>query len=173
MITAILIIDIQNDYFPDGKYPLWNTDSTLKNVLQLIEKAKKRGDLLIHVQHVANPEKGISPFFNKGTPGVEIHKEVLAAAPDAPVVVKQFADSFEQTNLEEILVRNGVEKLCICGMMTQNCVTHTAISRAAEKYDVTVLTDCSTTVDEMIHNIALNALSIRVKLSSMEAEYQS
>ena len=52
----------------------------------------------------------------------------------------------------------------VCGMMTQNCVTHTAISKAAEKYDVTILPDCCTTVDEMIHNIALHPVSTRVKL---------
>ena len=58
-------------------------------------------------------------------------------------------------------------------MMTQNCVTHTAISKAAEKYDTTILTDCSTTVDEMIHNIALHALSTRIRLTTSDAEYGS
>ena len=63
-----------------------------------------------------------------------------------------------------IAVPPGVNELLVCGMMTQNCVTHTAISKAAEKYDVFILVDCCTTVDEMIHNIALHALSTRVKL---------
>ena len=49
-------------------------------------------------------------------------------------------------------------------MMTQNCVTHTAISKSAEKYNVVILPDCCTTVDEMIHKIALHALSTRVAL---------
>ena len=44
-------------------------------------------------------------------------------------------------------------------MMTQNCVTHTAISRAADRYGIEVLASCTTTVDEMIHRIALSALS--------------
>jgi nicotinamidase-related amidase len=57
-----------------------------------------------------------------------------------------------------------VEELLICGMMTQNCVTHTAISQSAEKYKVSILTDCCTTVDRMIHSIALHALSTRVEL---------
>ena len=51
-------------------------------------------------------------------------------------------------------------------MMTQNCITHTAISKSAEKYNVSILTDCCTTVSEMIHKIALNALSTRVGLVS-------
>jgi nicotinamidase-related amidase len=54
--------------------------------------------------------------------------------------------------------------LLVCGMMTQNCVTHTAISKAAEKYSVAILVDCCTTVSEILHLIALHAVSTRVKL---------
>jgi len=54
----------------------------------------------------------------------------------------------------------------VCGMMTQNCVTHTAISKAAEKYKVAVLEDCCASVSEMLHLIALRALSTRVALLS-------
>jgi nicotinamidase-related amidase len=107
---------------------------------------------------------GIALFFKEGTTGVEVHPRILAAAPDAPVVVKHFADSFEQTTMDETLTRLAVTELLVCGMMTQNCVTHTAISKTAEKYAVTVLTDCCTTVSEVLHLIALNALSTRVNL---------
>lgn len=92
----------------------------------------------------------------------------MAAAPQAEVVIKHYADSFEQTNLEQVLSRQGVDELLVCGMMTQNCVTHTAISKAAEKYKVSMLMDCCTTVDEMIHNIALHAVSTRVELVASE-----
>jgi nicotinamidase-related amidase len=171
MKTAVLLIDLQNDYFPEGKFPLWDTEVTVANILTLIEKAKQRGDLIVHVQHIANPEMGISPFFNKGTSGAEIKSEIAAAAPDAPIVVKEFADSFEQTNLEEILKKNSIDSLLVCGMMTQNCVTHTAISRKAEQYDTAILMDCATTINEMIHKIALHAVSTRVKLTTTAAEY--
>jgi nicotinamidase-related amidase len=161
---ALLVIDLQNDYFPGGLFPLWNTEAVLQNIENAIEGAGAKGMPVIHVQHVADSKMGISPFFNGGTTGVEIHPQVLAAAPDAPVIVKHYADSFEQTTLEETLMKLGVTELLVCGMMTQNCVTHTAISKAAEKYAVTVLTDCCTTVSEILHLIALHALSTRVKL---------
>ena len=61
MNTALLLIDLQNDYFPQGKFPLWNTEETLSNVLNLIDKAQKKGDLIVHAQHIANPEMGIAP----------------------------------------------------------------------------------------------------------------
>lgn len=168
MKKALLIIDLQNDYFPEGNYPLWNSEKTLSNVEKAIAIAKEKDIPIIHIQHIAHSEKGISPFFNKGTKGVEIHPRILAAAPDAPIVIKEFADGFLKTDLEGILSGLGVTELIICGMMTQNCVTHTAISKAAEKYKVTVLSDCCTTVDEMIHLIALNGVSTRVSLLDFE-----
>ncbi len=165
MSKALLLIDLQNDYFPDGAYPLWNTEATLEKVESAIQRAKDSGVHVIHIQHVADPAASLSPFFNKDTPGAEIHERVVAAAPDAPVVIKAYADSFVDTTLEEELSKAGVTELLVCGMMTQNCVTHTAISKSAEKYDVTILPDCCTTVDEMLHNIALHAVSTRVKLA--------
>lgn len=161
MATALLVIDLQNDYFPGGKFPLWNTDVVLQNIERAIEKATAQGIPVVHIQHVA---RGVAPFFHEGTPGADIHPRILAAAPTAPVVVKEFADSFEKTNLEEALSKLGVTELLVCGMMTQNCVTHTAISKAAEKYDVTILPDCCTTVSEVLHLIALHAVSTRVKI---------
>jgi len=165
-MKALLIIDLQNDYFPGGKFPLWNTDVVINNIVAAITGAKSNGISIIHVQHIANPETGTAPFFNKGSKGAEIHRRILASAPEAPIVIKHFADSFLETNLEETLSGLGVTELLVCGMMTQNCVTHTAISKSAEKYNVTVLADCCTTVDEMIHNIALHAIVPRVSLAS-------
>ncbi len=161
MKKALLVIDLQNDYFPGGKFPLWNTDVVLQNIERAITKANAQGVPVIHIQHVA---KGVAPFFNEGTPGADIHPRILAAAPKASVVVKEFADGFEKTTLDEKLRKLGVTDLLVCGMMTQNCVTHTAISKAAEKYNVSVLVDCCTTVSEILHQIALHALSTRVKL---------
>jgi nicotinamidase-related amidase len=165
MSKALLVIDVQNDYFPDGKLPLWNTEATLATIERAIHEAKARGGHVVIVQHIANPKMGISPFFNAGTAGAELHPRVLAAAPGAPVVRKEFADSFVGTNLEETLAKLGATELLVCGMMTQNCVTHTAISKSAEKYKVTILADACTTVDAMIHNIALHAVSTRVHLA--------
>lgn len=162
---ALLLIDLQNDYFPGGAFALANTEATLDAVEKAIHGAKARGLPVIHVQHVADPTQGIAPFFNADTEGVKIHPRILAAAPDAPVVIKHFADSFERTNLRSTLQALGATELVLCGMMTQNCVTHTALSRQAEAYErVTVLTDACTTVSEMLHAIAVHALSTRVRL---------
>lgn len=164
--TALIVIDLQNDYFPEGKFPLWNANETLERVEKAIDQAKARKMPVIIVQHIADSTKGISPFFNEGTTGVAVHPRILAAAPEAPVIIKKFADGFVDTALDSTLARLGVDQLLICGMMTQNCVTHTAISKSAEKYKVSILSDCCTSVSQILHLIALNAVSTRLPIVS-------
>nr|WP_284193763.1 cysteine hydrolase family protein [Vibrio zhanjiangensis] len=157
-------MDIQNDYFPDGRFPLWNTDKILINTKELIAKANQQHVPVFLVQHISSAPKGMAPFFEKGSEGANIHPEIMAICPNAEVIQKQHADSFHQTHLEESLGKFDIDELLICGMMTQNCVTHTAISKKAEKYKVSIIEDCCTTTDKMIHKIALNAASPRIPL---------
>lgn len=171
MSQALLVIDIQNDYFPNGAFPLWNAAGTLDKVEQAIHKAQAQQILVILIQHIADKARGLSPFFNEGTEGVAIHPRILAAASTAPIVIKHFADSFVNTDLEATLQHLGIDELLVCGMMTQNCVTHTAISKQAEKYQVSIIQDCCTTVTELLHLIALNAVSTRMKLVSLEQAF--
>ena len=145
-----------------GDNVVWHVDSIedyLPFVEPYCEAARQSGIRLIYFRFAKH-----RPLVTD-SPGVEIHPRILAAAPEAPVVTKAHADGFVETTLEEELEKLGVTELLVCGMMTQNCVTHTAISPTAEFYDVTILPDCCTTVDEMLHNIALHAVSTRVKLA--------
>lgn len=169
MKSALLIIDPQNDYFPGYKFPLWNTTEVLNNTLALIEKAKSKNIPIILIQHIADESLGLAPFFNNGTEGVQIKQEILDAAPNAHIVKKTFADGFVKTNLEETLQKLEAENLFVCGMMTQNCVTHTSISKSAEKYNVKIVPDCCTTVDQMLHLIALAAVSTRIEFINFKA----
>jgi nicotinamidase-related amidase len=163
---ALVVIDVQNDYFEGGAFPLWEPQKALAATERAIRGARAQGIPVVCIQHIAN---GPSPFFNAGTAGVEIHERIRAAAPDAPVVVKRHADAFEKTTLHETLQGLGADELIVCGMMTQNCVTHTAISRRADDYrKVTVLTDASTTVSEILHKIAVSALAPRVTLATVD-----
>lgn len=164
--TALIVIDIQNDYFPGGKFPQWNAEETLEALEKAVKRAEAANIPVILVQHVADAARGLAPFFNAGTTGVDLHPRIRAAAPHAPVVTKSFADSFHATDLAAVLAPLNVKRLLIGGMMTQNCVAFTAISPAAADYEVAVLSDCCTSVSQMIHLIALNALSTRVSVTT-------
>lgn len=165
---ALIVIDVQNDYFAGGAFPLWNAEAALAATETAILSARQKGLPVVLVQHVANAPAGAAPFFNRDTEGVKIHPRIVAAAPDAPVVVKHHADSFEKTVLAEQLKNQEIEELLLCGMMTQQCVTHTAVSRRADEFrKVTVLSDATTTLSEVVHRLALNGMSTRVTLSTV------
>ncbi|PWJ38532.1 cysteine hydrolase family protein [Sediminitomix flava] len=159
MKKALIIIDVQNDYFEGGIYPQFNTTSVLEPTKKAIEKAKQEGYLIVFIKHEA-PEG----FLVKGTEGSEIHAELKPYLEDGIIVTKTFANSFKETNLETVLKENNVTDLIITGIMTQNCVTHTAISKESEKYNVTVVGNACTAPNEMVHNVALVALTERVSV---------
>jgi nicotinamidase-related amidase len=54
MTSALLVIDLQNDYFPGGKFPLWNTDAVLDNIVGAIGKANAQGIPVVIIQHIAS-----------------------------------------------------------------------------------------------------------------------
>lgn len=166
---ALVIIDPQNDYFSGGLYPLANTDAELSRLLQLIDTATKAGWPVIFVQHIVPKGPQPGPFFNEGSEGAAVHPQLLAAAPNAHIVTKHHADAFDDTELPALLQTLDVKELLLCGMMTQNCVTHTALSPVAVQYAVTVIGDACTTREELLHHIALRALARRVNVVSCEA----
>ncbi len=168
---TLLVIDIQNDYFSGGAFPLYNTEETLNNIVDTIEQAKAQQVSIVLVQHIDYTSEAGSSFLCEGTEGAKIHPKILDAAKGAPIVIKTFADSFEQTTLSDTLAELGAEELIICGMMTQNCVAHTAISRDADKYKVSVLPECCTTTDKMIHNIGLRSITSKIPFKDIESAF--
>lgn len=160
MTRALVVIDIQNDYFPGGTLPLHEPEATEARIVDAIRHAERAGDRVILVRHESPAQTGL---FAKGGSGAAIRSAIMAAAPDAPVVTKQFADAFQETDLVSHL--DGVTDLLVCGMMTQNCVAFTAMSRDADGYDVTVVADLCTAPLEVVHLIALSALRSKGKVA--------
>lgn len=163
---VLLVIDPQNDYLPDGAYPLWNTESTLSNIQQLMNWAQQELIPIILVQHISTSPQ--ATFFRPGTFGVEICPEILQLDFHHQIVVKHYADSFDHTELSAVLTPLEVDSFILCGMMTQNCISFTALSESVRDLSVTVVADACTTVDVMIHNVALNGLSRRCEVISLQ-----
>lgn len=123
---ALIIIDIQNDYFKGGNMELFQPESALDNVLKLEERFKKDNQPIIYIQHI-NEDPNAS-FFVKDTEGVELRKELNPSEKD-DIIIKHYPNSFLETNLQNKLKELDVEQLVICGMMTHMCVDST--TRAA------------------------------------------
>lgn len=92
MSTALIIVDIQNDYFPNGKMELSKPELAAANAAKVLDWFRKNTkDSVYHVQHIASdPALG---FFLPDTTGAEIHKTVLPLENET-VVIKNFPNSF-------------------------------------------------------------------------------
>lgn len=124
--TALLIIDIQNDYFPGGAMELVDADAAAAGAATLLEAWRRRSAPVIHVQHLST--RPGATFFVPGTPGVEIHEAVRPR--DGEVLFrKHFPNSFRETGLLDHLRASGIDGLVIAGMMTHVCIDTT--TRAA------------------------------------------
>src|SRR5271170_2248930 len=126
---ALIVVDIQNDYFPGGKWTLNGIDAAADNAARLIAAARVNGDLIVHVRHEFQTDD--APFFTPGSKGAQIHSKVLNQAGEH-VVLKHFINSFRETDLKEVLDRNKIEEVVICGAMSHMCVD--AITRASNDF---------------------------------------
>ena len=144
MKTALLVIDIQNDYFPGGKYPLVNPLEAAKKAYELLQCFRERGGHHVHIQHISLEPN--AAFFIKGDSGSDIHDSV-AHFEEEPIVYKHEPNSFLNTNLLDLLKGWGIERVIITGMMTHMCVDATARAASDFGFAVVVAEDASATRD--------------------------
>ena len=143
MSTALIIVDIQKDYFPNGKMELSNPESAAANAAKVLEWFRQNHkENIFHVQHIAsNPAMG---FFLPDTEGTEIHEAVQPLEHES-VIVKHFANSFLQTELESQLKEKGITKLVVVGMMTHMCIDATVRAAVDLGYETTLIEDACAT----------------------------
>ncbi len=135
MKTALILIDIQNDYFPGGKGELENPLEAARQARKLLDFFRLQKWPTVHIQHVAT-RPGATTFL-PDTDGVRIHESITPLAGET-VIVKHFPNSFRETGLLEHLQGLNIERLVICGMMTAHvrgchhaCRSRLRIPRAA------------------------------------------
>ena len=122
MNTALLLIDIQNDYFPGGAWELSHADEAAAQARLALGRFREQHRPVFHVRHI-NTRPGAA-FFLPDTPGSEIHGAVKPLDGE-PVIIKHAPDAFFQTDLHDALSRAGIRKLVVCGMMSHMCACAT------------------------------------------------
>jgi len=157
MNTALILIDIQNDYFENGTMPLVGSEKASLNAQQILNKFRAEGLPVIHIQHIA--ARPNSTFFLPATKGSEIHDNVKPKE-NEKVIVKHFPNSFRETELLEYLRSKNITDLVICGMMTHMCVDATV--RAAKDYgfNCIVISDACATRDLVINGETVKAVEV-------------
>jgi nicotinamidase-related amidase len=125
--TALLLIDLQNDYFPGGAMELAGADAAVAQAARLLQAFRQRALPVFHVQHIAR--RVGATFFLPGTHGAEIHEAVRPAGGES-TIVKHFPNGFRETSLRDVLRATDVSALVIAGMMTHMCVDTTVRAAA-------------------------------------------
>jgi nicotinamidase-related amidase len=141
---ALLVIDLQNDYFPGGKLPLVGVEAAAAKAARVIEAARAAGEPVIHIRHEF--PSADAPFFAAGSPGAAIHPSVVNRG-DEPVVLKHAANAFRDTSLKDLLDARSIDQVVVVGAMSHMCID--AAARAAKDfgYAVTVIHDACATRD--------------------------
>ncbi|GET23247.1 cysteine hydrolase family protein [Prolixibacter denitrificans] len=154
MKTALLIIDIQNDYFDEGTMSLVGSVEASRNARLVLEKFREESLPIVHIQHIAT--RPTATFFLPDTPGAEIHENVRPLK-NEKVIVKHFPNSFRETELLDYLKRNDITDLVICGMMTHMCVDSTTRAAKDFGFNITLIGDACATRDQEINGQVVKA----------------
>ncbi|MBM3108782.1 cysteine hydrolase [Pseudomonas sp. V1] len=154
---ALIVIDIQNDYFPGGKWTLEGADRAAENSARILAATRAAGDLVVHVRHEF--ESADAPFFTPGSQGAQIHPKA-APVGDEPVVLKHKVNSFLNTELKAILDAQQIETVTVIGSMSHMCID--GFTRAASDlgYATTVIHDACATRDLEFNGVSVPAAQV-------------
>lgn len=133
--TALVVIDVQNDVVAGAH----ERDAVVERIGELVDRARSEGVPVVWVQHGADDLQPDSDGWQ--------YVPELVRAPAEPLVQKTFGDSFEGTDLEEVLAAAGIGRLVVAGAQTDACIRSTIHGAFTRGYDVTLVGDAHTTDD--------------------------
>jgi nicotinamidase-related amidase len=135
---ALVLVDIQQDYFPKGRMEVVGSTEASMVARKLLDHFRENGLPVIHIQHIST--RPGATFFLPNTEGINIHESVKPL-PNETVIQKHFQNSFRDTQLDEYLVSKGIKELVICGMMSQMCIDATVRAAFDKGYTCIVAHD--------------------------------
>src|SRR3954451_14504889 len=133
--TALMVIDVQQGVVADAH----QRDTVVANISTLVDKARAEGVPVVWVQHSDDQ-------LVKGSDAWQYVPELARTEPE-PLVHKTFGDSFEGTDLEDVLAAAGVGRLVVTGAQTDACIRSTIHGAFTRGYDVTLVGDAHTAED--------------------------
>jgi len=139
---ALLLVDIQNDYFPGGTMALDKPEEAAQNAARILQLFRDKQFPVIHIAH-----ESIRPgatFFLPGSKGQEIHELVRPIAGET-VITKNYPNSFLQTSLQATLDKLQINQLTIVGMMTHMCIDATCRAAKDLDFNCTLVHDATAT----------------------------
>lgn len=177
MKAALILVDIQKDYFPGGRMELVGMKEASENAREMLRFFREKKWPIFHIQHIA--VKDGATFFLPNSQGIDIHENVTPTS-NEPVIQKHHPNSFLNTKLHEELLKAGIESVVICGAMSHMCIDATTRAAADLGFQCTVVHDACATKDltfggkavpaDMVHGAFMAALqSVYAKVMDLGA----
>jgi len=157
-MRALLLIDIQNDYFPGGAMELVGSPEAGERAGRLLAAFREKSLPIIHIQHVST--RPGATFFLPDTPGVEIHPSVTPH-PGETLFQKHYPNAFRETPLLDHLRGAGIDQLTIAGMMTHMCVDTTTRAAADLGFECELAHDACATRDLAFDGMTVRAADVQ------------
>jgi len=157
MNKCLIVIDLQNDYFPGGKMELVGIENVAENTQILLTEFRKTKLPIVHIQHISIPPNAF--FFLPDTDGVKISERVTPIEGEA-VVLKNYPNSFRDTSLLEILRNGHVDNLVICGAMSHMCIDATTRAAFDLGFNCVVAENACATMDLVFKNKIIKASEV-------------
>lgn len=157
MNTALLLIDIQNDYFPNGRMPLEKSTEASLKAQEILQAFRTRQKPVIHVQHIST--RPDATYFLPCTKGIEFHPNVQPNKNET-IIKKHYPNSFKDTGLLNHLIKNQINHLVIGGMMTHLCIDATVRAAYDLGFSCTVIHDACATKNLEFNNTVIPAQSV-------------
>lgn|SRR5487761_2530705 len=155
--TALILVDIQNDYFPNGRMELHRTEAAAQNARLVLEHFRTFGRPIVHIRHVALDDD--ATFFLPETDGVEIH-HLVAPLEGEDIVTKHTPNAFVGTDLAAKLASYDVDDVVIVGMMTHMCIDSTTRAASDLGFSCTVVADACATRAQTLGDVTVDAPAV-------------
>ena len=179
MKTGLILVDIQNDYFPGGSMELVGIGQAVTKAKALLSIFRENGWPTFHIQHISTQKN--ATFFLPGTPGSEIHDDIKPLE-DERIITKHYPNSFRETRLLEELDKDRIRRLVICGAMSHMCIDATTRAAFDHGYNSVVVQDACATrnlefggktiTSDLVHGSFMAALgSVYARILNLE-EYK-
>jgi nicotinamidase-related amidase len=142
--VCLVLIDLQNDYFPGGNMSLVGIEEAAANAKRMLKRFRELKLPVIHIQHVST--RPGATFFLPDTAGVAIN-QTIAPRSDEIIIIKNYPNGFRGTSLLEALKKVESKSLVFCGAMTHMCIDATARAAFDLGFACTVSHDACATKD--------------------------
>ncbi len=171
MKTALLMLEIQNDYFPNGRTPLERSIEACNRAEIVLHACRNKKLPVIHIQHVSTQPD--ATYFLPCTKGTEFYHTVQPVKGET-IIKKHYPNSFKDTSLLNHLIKNQINHLVICGMMTHSAIDATVRAAFDLGFSCTVLQDACTARQLEFNHSVIPAQNVHYAfLAALQNSYAS